>query len=128
MGYVAAPKPTDLATQALVYAGDTSWLYADDRGERSVSGDPVTCWRSWLVVSAGGTVLLRSVERWVHWRPGYDLLATCNRNGGGLPSGERLQPHQAPSRSCQCGIRAYRDPIRATATISFGDPLPHALR
>jgi hypothetical protein len=126
MEYVTAPKPAEVATEGLVYAGDTSWLGRDDRFERSVDGEAVKGWRAWLVASAGDKVLLRSVKRWIYWRPGYDLFATCARSGEDLFGG-RLPEHRAPSSSCRCGIHAYRDAAEAIEAISFADPPPHAL-
>jgi hypothetical protein len=63
---------------------------------------PILGWRVWRVSRVGPSLRLRSVLRDDVWKPGAELVASCD--GG----------HKAPEEACSCGIHAARD--RAAAS------------
>jgi hypothetical protein len=90
--------------------------------------DPVSGWRTWLVVQGHDGARLASVSFPALWPRRQRLRASCGRgfhNGSGPPL---RADHVAPSLDCSCGIYAARSIDRATqiadcATARFRDCL-----
>jgi hypothetical protein len=71
--------------------------------------EPITGWRTWLVVQEGEGFRLRSVVYDALWLPRHELVASCLHRA--LPfSWRRRSKHVPPVRGCGCGIYAGREP------------------
>jgi hypothetical protein len=71
--------------------------------------EPITGWRTWLVVQEGQGFRLRSVVYDALWLPRHELVACCLHRA--LPfSWRRRSKHVPPARGCGCGIYAAREP------------------
>ena len=67
--------------------------------------EPVRAWRTWLVVSANGSLALRSVLFPMVWHPAQPTLAECLRAPALLARlRRRTRLHSAPAVRCACGI------------------------
>lgn len=65
--------------------------------------EPSTGWRSWIVGSAPGGPLLRSVVRRADWTPRRPLEARCAERHDGRRNGRWILAHDAPAMHCGCG-------------------------
>ena len=75
--------------------------------------DAILGWRLWSLVPQGYDWRLRSVVVSNVWRPGAELVATCNQD-------PHRVAHHSPHLQCTCGIYATDDPESVREYVGMG--------
>jgi hypothetical protein len=78
--------------------------------------EPITGWRTWLVVQENKDFRLRSVVYDALWSPRNELVACCLHRTPRLPWSRRSR-HLPPASGCGCGIYAAKEPEDAAAYL-----------
>jgi hypothetical protein len=73
---------------------------------------PAEGWKIWRVDKDDGRVRLRSVLYGSLWVPGRPAVADCKRL--------RRARHEAPSRTCECGIHAAKELLEWSHYLRVG--------
>jgi hypothetical protein len=77
--------------------------------------EPLVGWRSWLVVSVEGELVLCSPMYLMLWPPGEAVVASCQTRS--RPAGVvAWPPHPVPWELCHCGIHASQS---AQSAVSY---------